>query len=661
MSSANNPAQGFRSTASRTRHRSLPIRILGYFSTMWGAAFLLAALIVVVGVASYYERDFGREAVAVMIFQSWWFAALFALLALNIFGAAAVRYPWSKQQTGFVIVHCGLLTIMLGFVIAGNDRLDGMLAAPQGEQAHIIERDREILTVIMEDAGQRRSTRFEVLKHANYPGFFRYMIDLFTPWTLVEKPMVSDPLQRVRLMDDIAGYPVYLRRVVDTALDELTWEESHRGQSVARFTMTMEGDAFGAEAGRTRDIFVPRGQLLELSAAELRHHQAPIPTGIRPLLQRPDAEELGDYGRMLFWDAQSGDQASITIDRERLGEPIAFQLGESEFTFQGVGYQPHVVRLPEGGFDAPTNLPLAPMLVYRLAHAENGAMQESSDILSEGLSFYPIPIGGGRWAVWQHPTAWLGHTERPLGSSIDLMHLDDGSMFLLRASNNGGVTFADQVETGAWSHTTDMGVGGLTFAFADYWEHAAQVPQPIDMEPMQKDRAANWIEVQIGEGSQAPRHWIRRGDVVAIDLPEGGRALVRYHREQYDLLERHGFALNLQRFINEKDPGGQSNASYASVVRLHHADGRGREEHVISMNEPLKKGGVTLYQTARAEQPDGTFVSFFTVAQDPGRPFKYLGSLILVAGMITMYVMKRRRRRPPVPSSRPPSVADSGV
>ena len=128
-------------------------------------------------------------------------------------------------------------------------------------------------------------------------------------------------------------------------------------------------------------------------------------------------------------------------------------------------------------------------------------------------------------------------------------------------------------------------------------------------------------------------------------MPNGG-AFYFYGSEQYDLLDRqYGFD-TLKRFINEKDPGGQGNASYASDVRVRYANGQPPiEAQLISMNEPFYENGVTLYQTARLEQPDGSFVSFFTVAQDPGRPFKYVGSLILVAGIMTMYIMKRRRRK----------------
>jgi hypothetical protein len=37
----------------------------------------------------------------------------------------------------------------------------------------------------------------------------------------------------------------------------------------------------------------------------------------------------------------------------------------------------------------------------------------------------------------------------------------------------------------------------------------------------------------------------------------------------------------------------------------------------------------------------GRQVSIFTVAKDPGRILKYLGSLVLIAGILVMYLMRR--------------------
>ena len=61
----------------------------------------------------------------------------------------------------------------------------------------------------------------------------------------------------------------------------------------------------------------------------------------------------------------------------------------------------------------------------------------------------------------------------------------------------------------------------------------------------------------------------------------------------------------------------------------------------ISMNEPLKLEGFTIYQASYSITPEQT-LSIFSVNQDPGRFLKYLGSLILGIGIITITLMRSR-------------------
>ncbi len=57
------------------------------------------------------------------------------------------------------------------------------------------------------------------------------------------------------------------------------------------------------------------------------------------------------------------------------------------------------------------------------------------------------------------------------------------------------------------------------------------------------------------------------------------------------------------------------------------------------------------------------FLSWLTVNYDPGRGLKYFGSLMIVAGIATMFYMRAyffapRARRPRVPSGKRPKARD---
>ncbi len=63
-------------------------------------------------------------------------------------------------------------------------------------------------------------------------------------------------------------------------------------------------------------------------------------------------------------------------------------------------------------------------------------------------------------------------------------------------------------------------------------------------------------------------------------------------------------------------------------------------EQLISMNEPLKYKGLTIYQASFQEENGQPVASIFSVNQDPGRWVKYLGSLIMTIGIVLLMWFK---------------------
>src|SRR5438309_11962783 len=69
----------------------------------------LLSLAAVLAYGTFFEAWHGTVAAQEWVYRSPWFALVLLMLAVNIFCAAAIRYPWKRRQTGFVITHTGLL------------------------------------------------------------------------------------------------------------------------------------------------------------------------------------------------------------------------------------------------------------------------------------------------------------------------------------------------------------------------------------------------------------------------------------------------------------------------------------------------------------------------------------------------------------------------
>jgi hypothetical protein len=98
-----------------------------FFASLKLAVVLILLVAILLGTATFVEANYGTPAVGFLIYHTWGFAALLSLLALNIFCAAAIRFPWKRHQTGFVITHIGLLTLLAGSAISDRGSVNSQM------------------------------------------------------------------------------------------------------------------------------------------------------------------------------------------------------------------------------------------------------------------------------------------------------------------------------------------------------------------------------------------------------------------------------------------------------------------------------------------------------------------------------------------------------
>jgi hypothetical protein len=150
---------------------------------------------------------------------------------------------------------------------------------------------------------------------------------------------------------------------------------------------------------------------------------------------------------------------------------------------------------------------------------------------------------------------------------------------------------------------------------------------------------------RVQTGSQAPTSaihlavvWLGLGDRAALHI-NGKEILLGYLPKRVVL----PFGVRLERFTVDHDQGTLTPAAYSSRVTV--LDGKTPHEANISMNEPLQLGGYTMYQASYENGDPRPTISIFAVNQDPGRPWKYGGSLMIVLGSILLFASKVRQAK----------------
>ncbi|MCB1539217.1 MAG: cytochrome c biogenesis protein ResB [Alphaproteobacteria bacterium] len=102
------------------------------------------------------------------------------------------------------------------------------------------------------------------------------------------------------------------------------------------------------------------------------------------------------------------------------------------------------------------------------------------------------------------------------------------------------------------------------------------------------------------------------------------------------------FSVTLLDFERDLHPGTQLARAYRSRVRI--TDGKAQWESDISMNQPLRYRGYTLYQSSYLETPNGD-VSVLAVVRNAGRAFPYLSGITVCVGLVLHLIMRARKNK----------------
>lgn len=133
-------------------------------------------------------------------------------------------------------------------------------------------------------------------------------------------------------------------------------------------------------------------------------------------------------------------------------------------------------------------------------------------------------------------------------------------------------------------------------------------------------------------------HWMLLNDTLKL-FSEGAVYIVSYGNRRIDL----GFPIKLNQFSIDRYQGTARAMAYKSQVEVPDLTG----PQTISMNEPLKYRGFTIYQASFQEDPNTLqpISSIFSVNRDPGRAIKYLGSFIISLGIVMLFYFKKKANK----------------
>lgn len=587
-----------------------------YVSSIRLAVPVMVGLIVAVAVGTVIESRHNAEYAKIALYNASWFHALLFLLALNVFCAMMSRYPWKIHQTGFVVTHIGILILLAGSWVTKIYGVDGSLQVQEGESQNTVVLPRLMIGYQFEGSPTLTSVIFSK-----------------TLWEKKES--------QLSFINDEIGHILKAKHFVPFAEVEKGYSSGDSGSEAVGISFGLKSAFFDVKDwlhSEDNPEFQMGPATLKLILDSPDSAAAPAPP-----VKRVVAEKKSESG-LIVLDAQTKKQLKVfSLQQLKQGVVIQGVRVVAEKVYQRALVAENKIVESED----PT-APLNPALELRI---EKGS-EKLREVLYAKFPGFSLNQDGAFGLRFQfqpdnfasmptkdlpagHPTvdssSGGGAPNIEPGRNVIEFHVnrqqkDQVRVVLLKAGEKVGEQI---MKEGDIFQTPWMGM--QLFLASINFGSQSQVDVRAVSPPPGKNLPTSALQIQ-PLGADRPL-WLVQGDVKKISVA-GRNAFVVFSNETLSL----PFELKLDQFSKKDYPGTETPYSYESLV----TNNRDQKQTLISMNEPLKADGFTLYQASFSMTPGQKPISVLSVNKDPGRWIKYLGSLILSIGVILFTLMKSR-------------------
>ncbi len=226
---------------------------------------------------------------------------------------------------------------------------------------------------------------------------------------------------------------------------------------------------------------------------------------------------------------------------------------------------------------------------------------------------------GPATVVWDY-----GEYKYSSGNVIHLFPKEGKVAYRVYSKKKKGLSLEGLTEAGSMVATGWM---GLELRLLNFYPHSRRRVTYVEKERFSK---ATQSAVQFEYDGE--EYWLGLNSIVRF-FSKSKAYVLSYGQVQIPL----GFNVYLKKFNVGRYQGTKRASSYASDVFV-----KDLGFSTISMNNPLKHNGFTLYQASFSENESGQpTASVLSVNKDPGRWWKYLGCLIMVFGICHLFFYKK--------------------
>ena len=601
-----------------------------FFASLRLAVVLLAVLIAGAIVGTLYESTLDARVARAYIYGAPWFNLWLVLLAANLAVSAASRWPWRQHHVAFLVTHLGIITLLAGALVGRLFGIEGTITLFKGEPpTNRLLVDEHQLRVRDTD-GIVKGYRAEFLNRKPTP----------------QRPLKLGPLASGAQLSVIDYVPAIEGKLNPRPLNS-------GGTPALHFTIATQ------MMGQKLDSWLlaenPQHDTFSMGLANITLKRGVAPAAVAPP-DEPNAAAETQIEESIFAFAKAPEQqiakslkGGSTGAKVLLSQPVAGNEGALSISVAG-----HTATLDVAesiGRDVPlVGTPFTARISdywpdFRIENGKPTSISQQPNnpavvVTLRGKAIPAQPSADAHTGAPAMPREGEGADNR-----LTLFVSDDGAISYQlvsrkTGSSTGHLALHQPLPTGwaDWQLTVDR-----TVPHAEEW---------MDFSPAAESVSAasgdlpDGVKVRVEQGPQHYEQWVPFGWQITLPLAPQEIAL-SYGWKQIPL----PIALELLDFEVQRNEGSDSPAGFKSTVRVSTAEGVTATGQCW-MNHPFNFPGAMAntwtgltYKMSQASwNPENLAQSTIQILRDPGWLLKWIGSLLIVAGVFMMFYVKKFRR-----------------
>lgn len=630
-------------------------KIFNFFSTVKLAVPLMLVLGAVVAYGTALESQYNAEYAGLMIYKTFWFGMLIILLWLNIFCATISRIPFKKHHLGFVITHIGLLTLLAGGYATNQYGIDGQLSVTEGQASSSVVLPNLMIGYQAEMASSTQTIKF--------------------------KKMIFEKNQdQLSFLNDEIGHLFQVVRYVPFGQLDKVYKESAGQPNEVALSFILKSNFFNVSEW----LHSKNNAEMKLGPATLRivkvdslDEATPAPVKKNDVKATPQPAKKREVNSVT--SASAGTDTLEVLDfktGKKITEISVAKVLKQPFNYKGISisitkqYRAAVVSANklEENLDPNQSNPALELSVEK-------AGEKHREILYAKFAQFSLNKDGVFGLKFIFRSSGMPATEQIMDPTAVSPHGGGGKSGGMTATDSASPSTAPEnmdmaTAKGAAPALDSMGSRIVEFKVMASDKTKARITlyknnekvmsqilavgeslqtpwmgmkiflgaiqvgseERIEVTPVNPEKRAQLppSAVQISAGADQT-FWLTEGEQKNVQIANKNY-IIYFGREIVEL----PFNVALQKFTKVDYPGTTTAMSFESLALF----GRSEVVRKVSMNEPHKQNGYTIYQASYVMNPGQPATSIFSVNQDPGRFWKYLGSIILSIGIVILTYMR---------------------